>query len=145
MNTIIQKFFEKQKIATICGVNHLNEPFVFSCFYVLQNDVLLFKSNANTGHVQSMFENKVVAGTVIQQSANTIRFSGAQFEGAFLGEAETNGISTTSYYTRHPFAVPIPGNVYAIQITSIKFTEHALGFMKKHYWSGNVEATNNES
>ncbi len=139
MNNIIQTFLQKQHIASICGVHTNSTPFIFSCFYVVQYNVLLFKSSPHSNHIESMHLHAAIAGTVIANQKNALRFSGAQFEGHFLGSAKVHGIETSSYYAQHPLAVAIPGEIYAVELTGIKLTEHTLGVMKKHVWMAHME------
>ncbi|HCF64276.1 MAG TPA: hypothetical protein DEU93_09065 [Chitinophagaceae bacterium] len=142
MNTLIRNYFKKHTVASICGVDSSGAPFIFSCFYVLQNNQLLFKSNPNSNHIQCLYQQAKVGGTVIAQNGKALHFSGAQFEGEFTGAAEEHGIQTSPYYMRHPVARAIPGVVYAIRVTGVKLSENTLGMIRKHVWTAGVEEQN---
>ena len=38
------------------------------------------------------------------------------------------------YYKKYPFAVAFPGNIWGVELTSIKMTDNTLGFGKKIEW-----------
>ena len=77
-----------------------------------------------------------VAGTVLPDKLNKISIKGIQFEAIVLDTQQplikrTLGI----YLAKHPLALAIPGDIWALQVNYIKMTDSTLGFGKKITWT----------
>lgn len=83
-----------------------------------------------------MNENKQVAGTIIPEQIEVSVIRGIQFEGVLLEESMSLMMKTSAtYYLRFPFAMTIPGKIYAIEIHGVKFTDNTKGFGYKQHWT----------
>jgi len=61
---------------------------------------------------------------------------GMQFEGVILpAEHPLTKDAAAYYYKKNPVAVAMPGEVWTIQINSLKLTDNNFGFGKKLTWS----------
>ncbi|MBK7558873.1 MAG: hypothetical protein IPI54_11635 [Chitinophagaceae bacterium] len=43
------------------------------------------------------------------------------------------------YLAKHPLALAIPGDIWALQLNSVKMTDSTLGFGKKLLWEREAE------
>ena len=84
--TRITNFISESKIATICCTDLEGVPYCFNCFYVFdeKNQLLFFKSSVETSHSKLLFQNAVVAGTILPQKLEFLALKGVQFTGAVL-------------------------------------------------------------
>ena len=77
-----------------------------------------------------------MAGTILPDKLNVLQVKGVQFEGVILPQDHPASKSaSTHYYKKHPMAIAMPGDIWTIQVNSIKFTDNSLGFGKKLTWS----------
>lgn len=137
MNETIIQFLQEQACASVCCVGATGKPYCFSCFYAFNNTTGLFyfKSSANSHHAGLMQENPFVAGTILPGKLNKMSTKGIQFEAVVLDTQlpfvkRTLGI----YLKKHPLALAVPGDIWALQINYIKMTDSTLGFGKKIIW-----------
>ena len=138
MDKRIVDFLDEQRVATICCIDENNLPYCFSCFYAFdcKNDLLYFKSNMNTQHVQLLLHNNNVAGTINPDKLNPLAIKGVQFTGALVaGDTVINSNAHAGYHKKYPFALAMPGTVWAIRLNTIKMTDNTLSFGKKIQWS----------
>lgn len=138
MNNDIAIFIEKQKCANIACIDSEGMPYAFSCFYAFnQEDVFLyFKSSADTSHMKMISQNPAVAGTILPDKLPLLVTKGIQFQGVVL--AADHPLARTAakkYYTVHPLAMAIPGEIWTVKIDQIKMTDSSKGFGKKIGWS----------
>lgn len=135
--TIIQ-FLLNQNCATLCCIDAACKPYCFICFYALDSNkgILYFKSSANSQHAVIMKENPVIAGTVLPDKLNKLSVKGIQFEAEVL-DCVASGVSDgmKDYFKKHPLALLMPGELWALQINHIKMTDNTLGFGKKIIWT----------
>lgn len=133
MDDRIISFIEEQKVATICCVDEENKPYCFSCFFAFdeQRNFLYFKTSANTKHLPLLMQNPNVAGTIQPDKLNPLAIKGLQFTGVMTENAEH---ASAHYYKKYPFALAMPGVVWAIQLDYIKMTDNTLSFGKKIIW-----------
>jgi uncharacterized protein len=137
MDQEIVSFINEQKVATVACVEG-NKPYCFNCYYsFLEADgLLVYKSSFNTRHESILAQYKQVAGTIIPEQIDVATIRGIQFEGELLDESmELTMKASASYYLRFPFAMAVPGKLYAIRLQSIKFTDNTRGFGFKQHWS----------
>lgn len=145
MKRIIIQFIKKQTCASICCADKKGNPYCFSCFYAFNSDegLLYYKSSSGTRHSELISENPSVAGTILPDKLNKLMIKGIQFEGVVL--PDFNSLSKNAaafFYTQHPMALAMPGEIWTIQINSIKFTDNSLGFGKKIAWVRKEEVVN---
>lgn len=137
MNETIIQFLKEQTSASICCVDATGKPYCFSCFYAFNSTtgLLYFKSSANSHHATLMQQNSFVAGTVLPDKLNKILIKGIQFEAIVLDTQQPLVKRTLGIYlAKHPLALAIPGDIWALQINYIKMTDSTLGFGKKIIW-----------
>ncbi|HWR33915.1 MAG TPA: pyridoxamine 5'-phosphate oxidase family protein [Chitinophagaceae bacterium] len=137
MKDKIDKYIGKQTCATICCVDEQGWPYCFNCFfsYDSSKSLLFYKSSPDTQHQLCLSKNPSVAGTILPDRLNLLQVKGVQFTGIVLPVnhplAEN---ASVDYYKKHPVALAIKGEIWVIQINSIKFTDNSLGFGKKLIW-----------
>lgn len=138
MNPRIVQFISKQTCATVCCVAENGTPYCFNCFYVFnsQDALLYFKSSTATHHSALMMKNNSVAGTILPDKLSMLQIKGIQFDGIVLPDdhpltRQAHG----HYYKKHPTALAMPGEMWAIQLNNIKMTDNTLGFGSKLNWS----------
>ena len=140
MDKKISTFIKEQKNLTFCtAVN--NTPHCVNCFYAFieESDILVFKSDRTTQHIKNALINHMVAGTIVPDihQAGTIR--GIQFTGNFFVPVnKILDMAKIKYYKKFPFALVMPGDLWAIEITDIKMTDNTLGFGKKIIWTKSI-------
>jgi hypothetical protein len=132
----IVAFINENKVATVCAsVN--NEPYCFNCYYSFmeQDGLLVYKSSTGTKHDKMLVENNKTAGTIVPENTEVTSIRGIQFEGLVLKERfELSLKLSASYYLKYPFAMAMPGTLFAIQINKMKFTDNTRGFGFKQNW-----------
>lgn len=117
-----------------------NKPNCASCFYAFEKSLnyLIIKSDANTTHIKEAILNPSVAGTVLPDKFQKQNVKGIQFLAEFFTpQDELLKKAKICYYKKYPFALAIPGNLWALDLNYIKFTDSTLGFGKKIIWEKN--------
>jgi len=143
MNETIIQFIKKQTSASVCSINEQGNPYCFSCFYVFnsQDGLLYFKSSAAARHSMNLSKKSAVAGTILPDNLNVLLVKGIQFEGIVLPQ---NGPlvkqAAVQYYKKNPAALAMPGEIWVIQIDSIKMTDSTFSFGKKINWKREAES-----
>jgi uncharacterized protein YhbP (UPF0306 family) len=138
MNPKIAQFINKQTCATVCCVDRKGNPYCFNCFYVFnsQQGLLYFKSSTSTHHSGMMIDNPAVAGTILPDKLSTLQIRGVQFDGTVLAaDHPLTRKAHSHYYKKHPTALAMPGEMWSIQLNSIKMTDNTLGFGSKLNWN----------
>lgn len=136
MDKNIIAFIKSERNLTICTVSD-NAPYCASCFYTFltEENMLVFKSERTTKHISNALQNKRVAGTIIPDIRLTGDIKGIQFVGRFIVPDSKLLMSLSkSYYFKFPFALTMNGQLWAIELQEIKFTDNTLGFGKKLVW-----------
>ncbi|MGB4844427.1 MAG: pyridoxamine 5'-phosphate oxidase family protein [Ferruginibacter sp.] len=138
MDKTIIEFLQNQNCATVCCTDETRKPYCFSCFYAFDscNGVLYFKSSANSQHAFIMKKNPLIAGTVLPDRLNKLSVRGIQFEAEVLDNTAAeiqDGMK--DYFKKHPVALLMPGEIWALQVNQIKMTDNTLGFGKKIIWN----------
>lgn len=136
--TRITNFISESKIATICCTDLEGVPYCFNCFYVFdeKNQLLFFKSSVETFHSKLLFQNAVVAGTILPQKLEFLALKGIQFTGIVLYNDIPDQIRPEVYYhKRLPLGLTKPGHVFCIQLEMIKMTDNTNIFGKKLVWN----------
>lgn len=138
MKEIITAFLEAQTCATVCCISEDNTPYCFNCYYTFNatDGLLYFKSSRDTEHVKILEINPIVAGTILPDKLVKMTTRGIQFTGSVLhGNVLQEKDSANRYYKKFPLAHAVPGQVYTIQLDTIKMTDSTLGFGKKILWA----------
>lgn len=134
----IDSFIKKQTVASVSCIDASGLPYCFSCFYAYdaENTFLYFKTSIDTTHTPLMMANANIAGTILPDKLVKLAVQGIQFEGTVLKPgSEEAPHAATMYHHKYPFALPMPGDVWAIKIRHCKMTDNTLGFGKKLEWA----------
>ncbi len=138
MTNKISDYIKEQTCASVCCADEQGQPYCFSCFYAFNSDeqLLYYKSSADTQHASILSKNPAVAGTILPDKLSRLHVRGLQFEGILLPTDHPSAKAAVSfYYRKYPGALAIPGEVWTMQINRAKFTDSSLGFGKKLNWS----------
>jgi hypothetical protein len=144
--TMIEKindYIQAQSCATVCCTDVTGDPYCFNCFYAYNShqQLLYYKSSAGTRHSAMLLKNPAVAGTVLPDRLNKLLVKGLQFEGRLLEmEHPLAKNAAAHYYKKNPLAVALPGEIWTIQLNSIKLTDSSIGFGKKIIWNRAAQA-----
>jgi len=140
----IKEFLSKQNVATLCFVEESSlVPFCFSCFFAFdeKNGILMFKSSKDTKHARYLDPGKPIAGSVLPDELDIVRIQGIQLAGHVLsGDDPLHKHAVSIYYKRFPFARIMSGEIWAVQVHSIKMTDNKNGFGRKIKWELNKVA-----
>ena len=134
----IISFISANKIAAVCCTDGKSNPYCFHCFYVFEekNQLLFYKSSAQTTHSQMIAENPFVAGSILPQKIELMALRGIQFTGTVLYDDIPDQINPeTFYYKRLPLGLTKPGRVFCIQLDTIKMTDNSGIMGKKLLWN----------
>ena len=134
MTERIDEYIKQQSCANVCCVDTGGLPYCFSCFYAYNNNerLLYYKSSIDAHHSKIILDSPVVAGTILPDKHNKLHVKGIQFDGIVLPlEHPSSKNAAAVYYKKNLVAVAMPGDIWTIQINSIKFTDSRLGFGKK--------------
>jgi hypothetical protein len=124
-------------LATSCN----DQPYCTPCFYAFDetDQLLVFKSNMETRHVQELLKNQMVAGSILPKKLAIGQVSGVQFTGMVKqvkqGQCTDPLKLQELYYRRYPIARTITGELWVISLEMAKLTDSKLGFGKKLNWS----------
>jgi uncharacterized protein YhbP (UPF0306 family) len=136
MDKIIVDFIEKQKTASVCCLDEENNPYCFSIFYVFDKAErrLHFKSSGSSNHARYLLQNKRVAGTILPDKLNMLAIRGLQFTGSIVESIAAHHHATIEYHKKIPLALAMAGEVWTIQLETIKMTDNTIGLGKKIHW-----------
>lgn len=136
MDKEIADFIAACKVATVCCLDN-GAPYCFNCFYSFmeKEGLIVYKSSHGTKHEELLKTNKAVAGTIIPEEIEVATIRGIQYEGILLDDdLQLSLKASSSYYLRFPFAMAIPGKLYVLSPSSIKYTDNTKGFGYKKQW-----------
>lgn len=140
MNPIIdtiKEFLEESQIASVCFVDDIGSPYCINCFYAIdyENGLLVFKSSLGTSHHAMIKEKGKIAGTILPNEVNTLKIKGLQFQGEITGQGLISDFKcSATYYKKYPFALAMPGYIWAISLDKMKLTDNTLVFGNKEKW-----------
>ena len=130
--------FLKQSTALTIATSANNIPYCANCFFAYdeERNLLILKSKMDTTHIRQGTENKNVSGSVLPDKLDATKIQGIQFNGIFF-EPKNELLESLKkmYYKKYPFALAFSGEIWAIELTSIKMTDNTLGFGKKITWN----------
>lgn len=132
----IVSFIQSQSVLTL-ATSAYNIPYCAPCFYAYSENAnaLVFKSSAETNHIVQGVENQHVAGAVLPDKLVTGKVKGIQFSGTLdKVDAAIQDDLQKVYYKKYPFALAMGGELWAIKLSWIKFTDNTLGFGTKVIW-----------
>lgn len=136
MDERIEAFLKEQTVVNIAtSVN--NQPYCASCYYAFipKENLLVFKSDPDTKHIEDALANNLVAGTILPEKIIQSKIKGIQFSGVFK---PTNGAAgdkaKKGYLSKFPVAGLFRGDIWMIELTKVKFTDNTLVFGKKILW-----------
>ena len=129
-------FLEEQTVVTIAtSVN--DQPYCASCYYayVPGDNLLVFKSDSDTRHIEEALQNNQVGGTVLPDNVTKVKPKGVQFTGIFSkAESGIGEKAKKAYLKKYPVAGIFRGDIWVIELSKIKFTDNTLVFGKKTLW-----------
>lgn len=134
--------FLKQNTVLTLAVSKNNIPYCANCFYAYdeEKNTLVFKSKRETEHIRQALGNENVSGTILPNKLDLAKIQGVQFNGIFLKPRKELIKSLKKiYYAKYPFALTFIGEVWAVELTNVKFTDNTLGFGKKSEWIKSCE------
>lgn len=137
MTEKLNEYITAQSCASVCCIDTDGLPYCFSCFYAYNSveKLLYYKSSMDTRHSKIIANNPLVAGTMLPDKLNKLHVRGMQFEGIILpAEHPLTKNAAAHYYKKNPVAVAMPGEIWTIQINSLKLTDSSFGFGKKLTW-----------
>lgn len=137
MDQSIIEFIGSNRVAGVCFVKPDGAPHCISCFYVFDTEKkqLIFKSTTGTGHDKFTLTRNKVAGTINPEQFDSLKIQGIQFTGEVIEGGELNTFDLSKqYYLKYPFAMVMPGYLWAVKLTSVKFTDNTQGFGTKISW-----------
>lgn len=117
-------------------------PYCATCFYayIEKDNLLVFKSDTETKHISDALLNNKVAGSILMDKTEIGKIKGIQFNGIFFTPKEDHlKDAQKGYYFKFPYAAAMKGDLWAIELTSVKFTDNTLGFGKKIIWEKIIE------
>jgi uncharacterized protein len=141
-HTAIASYIKSQTALTF-ATSVDGAPYCANCYYALceKHPALIFKSEKNTQHIIEALKNKKVAGTILPDKLIHGKVQGIQFTGVFVEpDGEVLEDARKAYYGRFPFAVAFKGQLWMVELQTVKFTDNALGFGAKLKWEKETTA-----
>lgn len=136
MDERIASFLKEQTVVNFAtSVN--NQPYCASCYYayIPGEEILAFKSDTDTKHIEDALKNNQVAGTVLPDKLITAKIKGIQFTGLFKkAEGPQGDKAKKGYLSKFPVSGIFRGTIWMIELSKVKFTDNTLVFGKKVLW-----------
>jgi len=136
MNESIAAFLQEQSVVSIATTVN-DEPYCASCYYAFEptENLLVFKSDSDTKHIEDALRNNHVAGTVLPDKITKAKVKGVQFNGLFMkAEGLVGKKAKETYLRKFPVASIFRGDIWVIELSRVKFTDNTLVFGKKLLW-----------
>lgn len=136
MNEYIAAFLQEQSVVSIATTVN-DEPYCASCYYAFEptENLLVFKSDSDTKHIEDALRNNHVAGTVLPDKITKAKVKGVQFNGLFMkAEGAVGKKAKETYLRKFPVASIFRGDIWVIELSRVKFTDNTLVFGKKLLW-----------
>src|SRR5688572_27406577 len=133
MNEHIAAFLKEQSVISIATTVN-DEPYCASCYYAFEpsQNLLVFKSDSDTKHIENALKNNLVAGTILPDKIVKAKVKGVQFNGKFMkAEGSIGSKAKETYLKKFPVAGLFRGDIWVIEISRVKFTDNTLVFGKK--------------
>lgn len=138
MNQIIADFISKNDVMTVACVDAESHPYCFNSFYLFMRDenVLLFSSAPDgTRHIEMMYNDTAVAGTILPTHLDLALIKGLQFTGFLVDEIHLDNELIEAYRLKYPQANSMPHAVWGIKLTFAKLTDNSVHFGYKVQWN----------
>ncbi|MFT3844127.1 MAG: pyridoxamine 5'-phosphate oxidase family protein [Lacibacter sp.] len=136
MDDHIVAFLQEQSVINFAtSIN--NQPYCASCYYayVPGNELLVFKSDSDTKHIEDALKNNKVAGTIVPDKLIKAKIQGIQFTGVFkAADGAVGDVAKKAYLSKFPVAGLFRGNIWVVELSKVKFTDNTLVFGKKILW-----------
>lgn len=136
MDDHIVAFLQEQSVINFAtSIN--NQPYCASCYYayVPGNELLVFKSDSDTKHIEDALKNNKVAGTIVPDKLIKAKIQGIQFTGVFkAADGAVGDVAKKAYLSKFPVAGLFRGNIWIVELSKVKFTDNTLVFGKKILW-----------
>ncbi len=136
MHKNIEAFLTEQSVVTI-ATSVKNQPYCASCYYafVPGENLLAFKSDSDTKHIEDALTNNKVAGSILPDKIVKAKPKGIQFTGLFMkADGAIGKKAKDAYLKKYPVAGIFRGDIWVIELRKIKFTDNTLIFGKKTLW-----------
>ncbi len=136
MDANIAAFLKDQSVVTI-ATSVQDTPYCASCYYayIPGDELLVFKSDSDTKHIEDALKNNIVAGTVLPDKLITAKIKGIQFTGILKSADGPEGEKAKKgYLSKFPVAGLFRGSIWVIELSKVKFTDNTLVFGKKILW-----------
>ncbi len=127
----IEKFLAKHHTLSLstCKDNICSTCTLFYA-YDKEENCFIVASDEKTEHVQNLFFNPNVSGTIHLETELVGKIQGVQFKGKMLTCKDEKRI----YLKRFPYALAMNPTLWKIEVEFFKFTDNRLGFGKKLIW-----------
>ncbi|MFI3330901.1 MAG: pyridoxamine 5'-phosphate oxidase family protein [Rikenellaceae bacterium] len=135
----IEKFIAKHHVLTLASVSvddkGIAEPYCANMFYAYIADAkaFVFTSDVATRHISDVLNNDKVAGSVVLETSVVGKIQGLQFQGRIFKDSENK--MKSAYLKKYPFAAVATLQLWALELSFMKFTDNRLGFGKKLIWT----------
>lgn len=132
----IVDFIHEHHVLTLATVVE-NNPWCANCFYVYleEENCFVFTSDDKTKHVQDVFTNANVAGSIVLETKTVGKIQGIQFRGTMeKPDTSIKGKAKKAYLKKFPYAVLMKTSLWVVNLNFIKMTDNRLGFGKKLIW-----------
>lgn len=132
----IVAFLSESSVVTI-ATSIDDHPYCAACYfaYVPEAQLLAFKSDSDTKHIEDAMQNNFVAGSILPDKIKLAMPKGIQFTGElFKAEDEIGEKAKWAYLKKFPVAGVFRGDIWLIALTKVKFTDNTLVFGKKLLW-----------
>jgi len=130
----IDSFLAKHHVLSL-ATSSGGELSACNLFYAFDVEKLSFvvASSDDTTHIQNIFKNPSIAGTVVLETKIVGKIQGVQFRGEFslLEDKDLEKL----YFSSFPYALVIKPKLWKIKINYFKMTDNTLGFGKKIIWT----------
>ncbi len=136
LNKAIQDFLKESSVVTI-ATSIKNQPYCAACYFafVEGDNLLAFKSDTDTRHIEEAQKNELIAGSVLPDKIVKSKPKGVQFTGVFKKATGPEGErAKKAYLKKYPVAGIFRGEIWVIELQHIKFTDNTLVFGKKTLW-----------
>lgn len=132
----IVTFINKHHVLTLATCSE-NEPWCANCFYVYLEDqnLFVFTSDDSTKHIQNVFTQDLVAGSIVLETTIVGKIRGIQFQGKiWKPEKQLLKKVKTAYLRKFPVAMLMKTNLWVVAPILLKYTDNRLGFGEKLIW-----------
>ena len=130
----IVKFIKKMHLLSLSVIGEDGLPYPASCFYAFdERDLaLIVAGSSDTSHIRALDRCCDVAGTIALDTKIVGKIEGVQFRAKM---SVANDRERDLYFKRFFYALAMKPEIWALELSWIKFTSNTLGFGKKIVWT----------